>query len=85
VKRRHSATQRRGEPQPDLTGCCLGLGKAPSFGSKDEAHHGIKEPRFVRYRTGIMVAGVLEPSEVGVGYQIVSDQPWFRCRHSPDS
>jgi hypothetical protein len=30
-------------PQPDLTGCCLGLGKAPSFVSKDEAHHRIKE------------------------------------------
>jgi hypothetical protein len=42
--------------QPDLTGCCLGLGKAPSFVSKDEAHHCIKEQRFVRYRTGIMVA-----------------------------
>jgi hypothetical protein len=53
------ATQPRGgaaPPQPDLTGCCLGLGKAPSFVSKDEAHHRITEPRFVRYRTGIMVA-----------------------------
>jgi hypothetical protein len=51
-----SLKRSRRPPQPDLTGCCLGLGKAPSFVSKDEAHHRIKEPRFVRYRTGIMVA-----------------------------